>query len=72
MDARDDYGAARFFFEFFHPLATLADTLEIGGVSTVAGDDSVDLVSPASTAALVEGQDYVIVGARWRSPSRTF
>ncbi|ACI98553.1 hypothetical protein [Rhodospirillum centenum] len=51
------YGPEKYFFEFFNPLFAVADTLSVAGVSTVAGDDSVDI---SSTSKLEVGREYVI------------
>ena len=46
-------------FEFFAPLYTISDTLSVGNVKTVTGDDSVDC---ATTATLTVGKEYIVEG----------
>jgi hypothetical protein len=53
------YGPEKYFFEFFNPLFAVSDTLTVAGVSTVAGDDSIDI---SSTSKLQVGREYAIDG----------
>lgn len=57
LGLQNAYGGDRFAYELFTTDYTLADTVAIPGVSTVAGDDSVDI---SSTALVVTGREYII------------
>lgn len=50
----------KFILEFFTDLYTIKDDLSISGVSTVAGDNSIDI---SDTSELQVGQEYIILGA---------
>lgn len=53
------YGPDKYLFEYFGAYFTIADQYIQAGVSTVAGDDSIDI---PSTTGLVAGGEYVIAG----------
>lgn len=57
LGLKNAYAEPRFFFEFFDDLYDAADTIEVGGVETVAGDNSVDI---SDTSRLVVGREYVL------------
>ncbi len=63
FDKLVEMGEERMFFELFAEPFSFADVVEVGGVSTVAGDESVDC---ADTSSLAVGREYALVAGSER------